>query len=99
MTVRWDGKGKLRQRRRGYTHWLAPNLVAVTLSLPQNHLHTHSMFCTFPTPVRTYAPCDTFVVAVPPLETYKEVNGLLHDFFGLETDGDSTPYTVLYSSR
>jgi hypothetical protein len=38
-------------------------------------------------------------VAVPPLETYKEVNGLLHDFFGLETDGDSTPYTVLYSSR
>ena len=55
-------------------------------------------FCTFLTPFRTFASCDTCVVAASALETYNEVDGLLHHF-GLETDGDSTPYTVLYSSK
>ena len=55
-------------------------------------------FCTFPTPFRTFALCDTCIVAASALETYNEVDDLLHGF-GFETDGDSTPYTVLYSSK
>jgi hypothetical protein len=62
QVVRWHGKGKLKQRRRGYTHWLAPILIPVTLLSSQIHL---SMCRILVHPFRTHAPCYALVVAVP----------------------------------
>jgi hypothetical protein len=96
--VRWDGKREIKTaEERVYTlscAYLSSSDIVNRLDPSPYAQH----FCTFPTPFQTFAPCDTCAVAVSALERYSEVDGLLHDF-GLETDGDSTPYTVLYSSK
>jgi hypothetical protein len=71
-----------------------PNTRHIT-KLPDPSQHVQNFGTSVSDPCAVLRPCG----GSPPLERYKEVNGLFHDFFGLETDGDSTPYTVLYSSK